>query len=234
MRLARPLLLFCLMIMATLAIGQSRTYNGKKLSPLRSYDNPASVRSKKGSSVPVFDEAGYPYQGIGIKLGDPMALTFKFYFSERLALEADFGRALSGLYSSYSEGLFDTFFSEPSKTFSYDDHAVDKDWTGNLKILYHIPAENLVKSMRAYTGLGWQVRDARINYTYLVTSQVGTVPETTDVRYQTQGATLTLGVEHNPASSPIVLFAEGVLFYDLDKDPGRMRVQGGVGLRYVF
>jgi hypothetical protein len=78
------------------------------------------------------------------------------------------------------------------------------------------------------------VRDARINYTYLVTSQVGTVPETTDVRYQTQGATLTLGVEHNPASSPIVLFAEGVLFYDLDKDPGRMRVQGGVGLRYVF
>jgi hypothetical protein len=232
-----PLRFFLYFIFATTlftAWGQTRTYSGKKLSPMRSYNNPSSVRAKTGSAVPLFDEAGFPYQGIGIKLGDPMALTFKFYFSERLALEADFGRTLSALYGSYYQGLFDLYFPDPADVLTYSDHSVSSDWVGNLKLLYHVPAGELAKGLRFYAGPGWQVRDGKIDYTYSDTSSGGNLSQTTRVPNQTQGITLTAGVEYSNFDGPVVLFAEGVLFFDLDQDRGWTRLQGGVGVRFVF
>ena len=50
---------------------------------------------------PIFEESRYPYQGIGFKLGDPFALTYKFYANKHFSFAADAGKAASGLYSRY-------------------------------------------------------------------------------------------------------------------------------------
>jgi hypothetical protein len=226
------------MVMLVFAIGhaaaQSRTYNGKKLTPIRSYNNPSLVREKAGTTVPLFDEAGYPYQGVGLKLGDPFAVTFKFYVSERIALVADFGRTASALYKTYYEGLFNNYFPDPIDTLSLTSHKVTADWVGELKLLYHIDANELTKGLKFYTGLGWQVRDTKLEYTYDVQEPAEPMELTSTRRHQTQGITAIGGIEYANFGAPIAVFIETVLYYDLSKDKGWTRLQGGVGIRYIF
>ena len=57
---------------------QSTIYKGKKLPANRSSYNAIRIpKSKRAIVCPIFDESGYPYTGLGIKLGDPFALTAK-------------------------------------------------------------------------------------------------------------------------------------------------------------
>lgn len=225
-------------ILVAVAVGvleaQQTTYKGKKLPPRRSYNDPSLSRAKTGSPLPIFDEAGYPYQGIGIKAGDPIAITFKFYMSERIALVADFGRSTSSLYKSYYTDLFDTYFPDPSDTLSYDSHKLKTDWAGELKFVYHFDATKFSKGLRFYTGLGWQIRDTKLEYQY--STKDPAVPQTilSPRRHQTQGIVAVLGTEYSNFTIPIALFVEASVFRDLDKDPGWTRAQGGVGIRYIF
>jgi hypothetical protein len=228
------LMMIMLVVICGHSTAQTRTYKGKKLTPMRSYNNPSLVREKVGSTVPVFDEAGYPYQGIGIKLGDPFAVTFKFYVSERIALVADFGRTASSLYKTYYVGLFDTYFPDPEDTLSFTSQKVKADWVGELKLLYHIDANELAKGLKFYTGLGWQVRDTKLDFAYATKEPAEPEELTSPRRHQTQGATLVAGAEYANFNAPIAVFIETVLFYDLSKDKGWTRLQGGVGIRYIF
>ena len=213
---------------------QTSTYKGKKLPAKRSYNNPTLSRAKTGSSKVIFDVAGYPYQGIGIKVGDPFALTWKFYFSERIALGADFGRSLSSLYSSYYESRYEALFPDPLETYSYDSHKVTKDWVGELKLSYHVDASSLSKGLRFYGGLGWQIRNTSLEYTYVTNppNEPATIVERRS--YPTQGVVICVGMEHTARNAPIILFVELETYYDMMKNPGWIRLQGGVGIRYIF
>jgi len=213
---------------------QTRTYTGKKLTPTRTYNNPSLVREKAGSTVPVFDEAGYPYQGIGIKIGNPFAFTFKFYVSQRIALVADFGWTVSSLYKTYYDGLFDMYFPDPADTLSFISQKVQSDRVGELKLLYHFGANELPKGLKFYTGLGWQVRDTKLDFTYTTKEPAEPEELTSPRRHQTQGATVTVGIEYANFDAPIAIFMEGVQFFDLSKDKGWTSFQGGVGIRYIF
>jgi hypothetical protein len=66
-------------------------------------------RSKAKIMCPIFENSQYPYQGIGVKLGDPFALTYKYYPSKHWAFALDGGKAASGLYNKYYRGLFNTY-----------------------------------------------------------------------------------------------------------------------------
>ncbi len=48
------------------------------------------------------------------------------------------------------------------------------------------------------------------------------------------GPTLVTGMEYAYFNSPVSLFVEVEVFRDIREDPGWTRLQGGVGLRYVF
>jgi len=203
---------------------------------------PSKSRQTKASIVcPIFNDKRYPYQGIGIKLGDPFALTYKFYASRKLAFSIDAGKTASGLYSEYYRNAFMDYMPDSlmaSESIQLLSHDVISNILLEGKFLYQWDAEKISRGLQVYTGVGWQWRSANIKYEYLYTdtspggsgSTVGTL---TQNRF-TYGPVIILGFEYANFSIPISAFIEVEWFSDVGLDPGYSRFQGGVGLRYVF
>jgi hypothetical protein len=237
MRLIKFLLAFIFVAFISMqcALAQTSIYKGKKLPPRREGYNAIRIpKSKRAIVCPIFDESGYPYTGIGIKLGDPFALTVKFYFNKHFALVADFGKSASALYSQYYTDLFDSYVPDPGDTLSYFSHEIKSDWVCELKLLYHIDAQKLSPGLRFYTGLGLEARDLIINYQYVTDPPAQPDFLTTQRKRTTQGFLAIVGIEYANFSLPISAFMELEYYYDIVKDPGWTKIQGGVGLRYIF
>lgn len=231
--LTASILIVLLAIQCTEA--QTTIYKGKKLPPKREGYNAIRIpKSKRAIMCPIFDESGYPYVGLGIKLGDPFALTAKIYFNKHFALVTDFGKVASALYSQYYTDLFDSYVPDPGDTLSYFSHEIKSDWVGELKFLYHIDAQKLSPGLRFYTGLGWQARDLVIDYQYVTEPPAAPGFLKTQRKRTTQGVAAIVGIEYANFSLPISAFMELEYYYDVVKDPGWTKLQGGVGLRYIF
>lgn len=204
-------------------------------------NRPAKSRPSKASVVcPIFVEKGYPYQGIGIKLGDPMALTYKFYASRRIAFSIDVGKASNNLYNKYFENAFSDYLVDTltaTESIQQLFHKVKSDIFMEGKFLYQWDAEKLSKGLQVYTGVGWQWRSTNLKYTYLYSdSAPGGITRLgwfSCNRY-TYGMVGILGFEYANFSIPLSAFIEVEYFSDFSIDPGYNRFQGGVGLRYVF
>lgn len=202
---------------------KSRTIN--KHSPIR-------ISRSKGKVVcPIFVDTGFPYHGIGVKVGDPFALTYKFYANKHFAVAADVGRSASGLYSTYYSELFSEFQPSTSKYYS---HKVKSDWVGEVKVLYQISMSDVSPGLQLYVGAGWEVRNLRIQYDYFAEEEG--LPKNFQSEYErlTQGAQGVFGIEYSYFKIPVSAFMELEYYYDLVKDPGWTKIQGGVGLRYIF
>lgn len=205
------------------------------------YNRIQKSRPNKASVIcPIFDERRYPYQGVGIKLGDPMALTYKFYASRSLAFSMDVGKAASGLYNEYYRNAFTGYLPDTltaNESIQYLSNKVTSNFFLEGKFLYQWDAEKISKGLQVYAGLGWQWRNANINYEYLYTDSSPGGNSTTGIMTQnlfTHGPVGILGFEYAYFSIPISAFIEIEWFSDVASDPGYHRFQGGVGLRYVF
>lgn len=203
---------------------KSRTVN--KHNPIR------MSHSKRKVVCPVFEDNGFPYHGIGIKVGDPFAITYKYYASKHIAVAADFGRSASGLYSKYYSELFNEFQPETS---SYYSHKVKADWVAEAKILYQMGIEEISPGLQLYVGAGWEVRNLKIQYDYFAAADgVSSKPFRAEYDRLTQGVQGVFGIEYSYFKLPLSAFMELEYYYDVVKDPGWAKIQGGVGLRYVF
>ena len=189
---------------------------------------------------PIFVESKYPYQGIGLKLGDPFALTYKYYPSKHWAFAADAGKAASGLYNRYYRNAFTSYLPGPDsltngKTIKYLAHKALNDWFLEAKFLYQWDAEKIAQGLQFYAGLGWQWRNTSLQYDYLyenanVESKLGKL----NANRFTYGPVAIVGFEYSYFTLPISAFIEIEWFTDALLDPGYRRFQGGVGLRYIF
>lgn len=190
---------------------------------------------------PIFEASRYPYQGIGFKLGDPFALTYKFYANKNFSFAADAGKAASGLYNKYYRGSFQGYLPDTLKkdqTISYLAHKAVTDWFIETKFLYQWDAEKISKGLQLYAGLGWQWRNTKLVYDYnfndrSLNQDDGKFGKLTENRF-TYGPVAIVGFEYSYFSLPVSAFIEVELFTDALLDPGYQRFQGGVGLRYVF
>jgi hypothetical protein len=216
------------------------TCRGQMTKSMRSpgFSVPKVSRSKALIMCPIFLESKYPYQGIGIKLGDPVALTYKFYPSKHWAFAADGGKAASGLYNRYYRNAFNTYQSDslgPDQTVKYLAHKPLSDWFLEAKFIYQWDATKLAQGLQFYTGLGWQWRNTRLQYDYLYEN--GLIESRLGKFYQnrfTMGPVAVVGFEYSYFTLPISAFIEVEWFTDALLDPGYQRFQGGVGLRYIF
>ncbi len=226
-------LLPLLLILATTGFGQVR-----KSPKVNTFRHPHVSKSKARIMCPIFETSQYPYQGIGIKLGDPFALTYKFYPNKSWAFAVDGGKAASGLYNEYYREAFTTYIPdtlEATENIRYLAHKANSDWFLEAKFLYQWDAEKISKGLQLYAGLGWQWRSTSLTYDYLYEdgrfeSRLGKFDES---RF-TYGPTAILGFEYSYFSLPLSAFIEIEWFTDVLLDPGYQRFQGGVGLRYVF
>ncbi len=236
MRLTKPLLLALLCAFCgTWAVAQVR-----KSPRSTNFRVPTVSRSQARIMCPIFENSQYPYQGIGVKLGDPFALTYKYYPNKHWSFVADAGKAASGLYNKYYRDAFyeyipDTLSGEQGV--EYLAHKALTDWFLEAKFLYQWDASKISKGLQLYAGLGWQWRSTRIEYDYLF-SEGDFITENRFGKFResrfTYGPVVVLGFEYSYFSLPLSAFIELELYTDALLDPGYNRFQGGVGLRYIF
>ena len=222
---------------------KARIYNGGKSMYTRErYNSAARIRGAKAKTIcPIFENSKYPYQGLGIKLGDPFAITYKYYFNKTFAIAADVGKASSGLYNRYFREKFDEYvvtdtFSTSDASIEYYTHKVMSDLIGEVKLLYHIDASKISTGLQVYIGAGWEWKNTKLQYDYTYRGSA-TDPDKFG-RFErtrfTMGPQAVIGIEYAYFKIPISAFMELEYFSDIMADPGWSRVEGGVGLRYIF
>jgi hypothetical protein len=235
--------IFCCLSVQALA-QKARIYNsGKSMYTQKRFQPPPKVKGAKARTVcPIFEESKYPYQGIGIKLGDPFALTYKYYANEHFAVAIDVGKASSGLYNSYFKEKFNEYivtdtFSTAEASLEYYTHKVTSDLMAEAKLLYSIDVQKIAPGLQVYVGVGWQFKNSRIQYDYTYSQRNDGNPDAFgrfDRVRTTMGPVGVAGIEYSHFSLPISAFMEMEYFSDVMADPGWTRLQGGVGLRYIF
>lgn len=213
----------------------------------KTYNNKAtSVRGHKAKTVcPVFETSEYPYHGFGFKLGDPFALTYKYYASKQFSVAVDFGKPASGLYNRYFRDQFKNYVTQADSlsdnaSFSYSSHRVRSDLVGEVKLLYALEADKISPGLQVYAGIGWQWKTTDLDYFgfYNVTTpnggEIANEFRSFRVKRVTMGPQAVLGIEYAYFQIPISAFMEIEYYSDIQADPGWSHFEGGVGLRYVF
>ena len=143
---------------------KARIYNGGKSMYTRERHNysAARVRGAKAKTVcPIFENSKYPYHGIGVKLGDPFAITYKYYANKRFAVVADIGKASSGLYNRYYadkfyEELEINQFSDGEDSLEYYTHKVMSDLIAEVSKLDASIEDGAVSTYRARVKLSFK------------------------------------------------------------------------------
>lgn len=238
------LFIFCLLSAEFATAQKARIYNsGKSMYTRERYNHTAArVKGAKAKTVcPIFVNSKYPYHGLGIKLGDPFAITYKYYANKRWAFVADFGKASSGLYNRYfAEKFYEELerkkFANGEDSLEYYTHKVKTDLIGELKILYHIDVEKISPGLQVYIGAGWEWKSTKIQYDFTYMESAGDDKKFGRLERSrlTMGPQAVVGIEYAYFKIPISAFMELEYFTDVQADPGWSRVEGGVGLRYVF
>src|SRR4051812_45516712 len=120
MRFRKPILLALSCLFLACGVAEAQHKNGKNAySHSRMGFKSPKVRGQKAKLIcPVFDKSQYPYHGIGFKLGDPFALTYKYYPNKKFSFAVDFGKASSGLYNSYFREKFQGYALQAKDTLS--------------------------------------------------------------------------------------------------------------------
>jgi len=196
---------------------------------------PKFKRNRKTAIIcPIFIASKYPYQGIGFKIGDPFAITYKLYLTPKFAVSLDGGSAASGLYREFHEENFSNLGI--ADTTSYEAHKINQEIVVQARIVFH--QEIFARSIQGLDiigGLGWQVRDIDIRYEFFTKDQFG-IRESNSISVNdfTMGPELMIGVEYAYFVIPVSAFAEVNFFQNLNVPNAKIRLQGGMGLRYVF
>lgn len=185
-------------------------------------------------------ETQFPHHGLGFKLGDPLAITYRFYVNQQFSFGMDFGAAASGLYNRYFRGKFDSYihsdtFRTSDASIEYSSHKVKSDLVGEVKFVYHIDVTRLSPGLQLFIGGGWEFKDTSIDYVYVYRNgSIENLPGIFRRKRLTMGPQLTAGIEYGYKKIPVTAFMEIEYYTDIQVDPGWHRFEGGVGLRYAF
>jgi hypothetical protein len=197
-------------------------------------------KNKSKISSTTKGKSTYPFQGIGFKLGDPFALTYKYYFDESFAIVADIGKTSSGLYNRYYREKFGNYVFidtlQDGVEIQYLGHSVKNDIVGEVKFLWQIDAKSVSPGLKIYVGIGPEIKSTSLEYFYLYKNNNNGVSETGNFTRKriTFGPQVTLGIEYAYFQIPLSAFMELEFYNDISIDTGWRRFEGGVGLRYLF
>lgn len=177
------------------------------------------------------DTYGQAYnQGIGLRIGDPVGVSYKMYTRGKAALEFNLGTVSRNSHSAYYK---DTFRKKDKfDDYIYSDHDVNFTLVLMGRYLIHeaFPA-NVEGRLDWYYGAGAQLRVSTVDYQYFdELNRIGS-DEITNIDL---GPEAILGVEYELQDYPIVGFGEVSLMMEIVDRPLHFRVFGAVGVRYAF
>jgi hypothetical protein len=243
MRLATLLLLTVCSVLSLSAFAQKSKGPKSYYTRERHNYNAARVRGDKAKIVcPIFTASKYPYHGFGFKVGDPFAFTYKFYASKSFSIVIDAGKPASALYNKYYREKFYSYivtdtFSTTDASLTPITHKVKSDLILEAKMLYQVDVTKISPGLQLYVGGGFEWKRTRLQYDYTYNS--GDFRDLDEFgRFErsifTMGPQLIGGIEYSYFSIPVSAFMELEYFADILADPGYRRLEGGVGLRYIF
>lgn len=174
-------------------------------------------------------------RGIGIRLGEPISVTYKDFIEDYLSIEAMIGSA--GVNSgSYYQKDFES--NPPAANAFYIGQNTQKGISLNLRAALHEDFTDEfgieIGYLLGYAGAGVQFRTVNVTYFYDV-NQIGTGPNLTEERSNIDfGPEVFAGGEYYFDDLPISVFAEVGFFLELLDRVGHIKGQGGIGVRYLF
>jgi hypothetical protein len=232
------LLACCFLTCGSVFAQRPRSSSKSKSAYTRERYNSSAPRVKGSKArivCPVFESSKFPYHGIGVKVGDPFALTYKFYPNAKFGFVVDAGKAASGLYNRYYIQKFEDYTDDVAQdTITYLSHRVNGDFVGEVKLVYHIDAKALSPGLRAYAGIGWEWKKTKLQYSFTYGSNGQNEIDRVNSSRFTYGPQIVFGIEYSYFNIPISAFMEIEYFQDMLADPGWRTPEGGVGLRYIF
>lgn len=173
---------------------------------------------------------------IGLRLGEPFSVTYKTYFDEHFSVEGLIGRG-SPNSTPYYRRAFEN--NRPVSSAVYSGHSVSDAFSLHARVAYNedISSEFDITegTLLAYVGVGAQIRSARVDYAYF-TPSAGDFPtmrseSRNNIDFGPEGY---IGSEYIFQDLPLSIFAEVGLFLELVDRPGHIKLQGGLGARYLF
>lgn len=169
-------------------------------------------------------------QGIGLRVGDPLGVTWKVYLPERAAVEVNFGTTSRNWHSSYYRDTFNGL--DRYDGFRYSSH--DVRYTLALQgryLLHHSFPANVEGRLDWYWGVGGQLRLSKVDYTYFTQEMVLNSDTKNNLDLGPEGI---LGAEYELQDYPIVTFGEVSLLGEIVDKPFRFRLFAALGVRYAF
>ncbi|MEB2778261.1 hypothetical protein SYJ56_23320 [Algoriphagus sp. D3-2-R+10] len=173
-------------------------------------------------------------RGIGIRLGEPLSITYKDFISEYISIEGMIGSAgING--ASYYQKDFES--NLPESNAFYISHGAKKGVSFNVRSAYHEDITDVFGItegyLLAYGGAGIQLRTTKVTYSYGdgQTSSLIKNDSRTNVDF---GPEAFIGAEYYFDDVPISVFGEVGFFLELIDRIGHIKGQGGIGVRYIF
>jgi hypothetical protein len=179
----------------------------------------------------VSSEISAQHQGIGLRLGEPLGITYKRYLPANRAVEFVLGTAPNGWSSNYYSNSFEDRYD------NYDEvnHDVNSVLYLQGKYLFHNPisAEGIDGKFTWYWGPGILLKSARVEYHYRDELRIDNRVYQKDRTDFDFGPELVGGLEYTFEDAPISVFGELELLLELT-DRTTIRLLGGVGARFNF
>jgi len=170
-------------------------------------------------------------QSIGVRLGDPMGITYKNYFLRNKAVELVLGSAAPGWHQRYYEKSFE--FRDQYSAYRYRSHTVESTvyLQGRYLLHFDIPVEGMEGHLRWYWGAGALLKFSKVKYRFAdkETSALMT-DERGDVDFGPEGIA---GMEYTFQDVPVTIFGEVSLMLEVADRP-TLRSFAGIGARYNF
>jgi hypothetical protein len=167
--------------------------------------------------------------GLGIRLGDPFGLSYKYYMQESKALEANLGSTYPGFYSGYFSTIFNDI--EGYQRATYLGHSVNYSVSLQGRLLFHQDFPENIEGLEWYFGFGAQLRIIGVEYRYLDRENIRLTDSYSDVGFGPEGI---VGAEYKIPDTQLTAFVDLSLFMEIVDNPLIFRLQAGLGMRYNF
>jgi len=171
-------------------------------------------------------------QGIGLRVGNPLGLTYKRYLPNDRAFEFIFGTAPGGWNKNYYKNSFKDLDDYESN--SYLSHDVESTVYFQARYLfdYNIPVEGMVGKLDWYWGAGALLKFAKVNYRYQFGDAPANLYDTrTDIDFGPEGIA---GMEYTFDDIPLTIFGEVSVLLEFADRPLTFRAFAAAGARFNF
>lgn len=171
--------------------------------------------------------------GIGLRLGDPVGITYKNYLSKTQSVEFGLGTVSPNWHWSYYQNSFEHY--PQFNNDRYVSHEVLSTVYLQARYLlnYDLRIDGMIGKLDWYWGLGAMLKSTQVRYAFQAIS--GNEPVRREVKSDIDlGPEGIIGLEYKFEDVPVSVFAETSLLIELLDRPGAVRVFGGAGVRYNF